>query len=282
MGKTHNNLKYFICHYFADQAWHDPDLASSIYVHVDLSKEPYNDKLNDNSIVTWLEDRSWKDPMKTFVGIGHYRKYLDVSKIDTLDSKKAYVHNEPQPMPARQMWHIYHSKEYLDEFLEQLKLADLKTYEAFNRWLDDPKTTRFCPMRDVMVLPKKSFCDWMVFAKRMATLALLTADKTKHLDIWQDKYQKRQPAFLLERLNSLWLTERSGLQLEDTPMIEKHIFSPAQRLFRSCVVAIQKDETNLDEWAKWHLDVCGFWKIVLFNDGCSEHVFPPGIHERVI
>lgn len=124
MGKTHNNLKHFICHYFADQAWNDPDLASSIYVHVDLSKEPYNDKLNDNSIVTWLEDRSWKDPMKTFVGIGHYRKYLDVSKIDTLDSNKAYVHNEPQPMPARQCWCMYHSKEYLDEFLEQLKLAD--------------------------------------------------------------------------------------------------------------------------------------------------------------
>lgn len=101
MGKTHNNLKYFICHYFADQAWHDPDLASSVYVHVDLSKEPYNDKLNDNSIVTWLEDRSWKDPMKTFIGIGHYRKYLDVSKIDILDSKKAYVHNEPQPAVPR-------------------------------------------------------------------------------------------------------------------------------------------------------------------------------------
>lgn len=109
-----------------------------------------------------------------------------------------------------------------------------------------------------MVLPKKSFCDWMKFAKRMSTLALLTAEKTKHLDIWQDRYQKRQPGFMMERLTSFWLSERSGLQLEDTPMIEKHIFSPVQRMFRSCVVAIQKDEANLDEWAKWHLDVCGF------------------------
>ena len=53
-------------------------------------------------------------------------------------------------------------------------------------------------------------------------------------------------------------------------------------LKRSCVVAIQRDERNLDEWARWHLDVCGFDAIFLFDDMCSEHVFPEDLRDRVL
>lgn len=38
------------------------------------------------------------------------------------------------------------------------------------------------------------------------------------------------------------------------------------KLSRYAVVAIQKDEPNVEEWAKWHLDVCGFSSIILFID----------------
>lgn len=61
MAKTHNNLKYFICHSFNDRGWDDPALSSAMYIHVDLSREKDNDKLNEMSIVTWLDGRSWRE-----------------------------------------------------------------------------------------------------------------------------------------------------------------------------------------------------------------------------
>lgn len=45
---------------------------------------------------------------------------------------------------------------------------------------------------------------------------------------------------------------------------------------KTCAVAIQKDEPNIVEWCKWHLDVCGFDKVFLFNDGCGPYDLPFG------
>ena len=47
------------------------------------------------------------------------------------------------------------------------------------------------------------------------------------------------------------------------------------------MVAIQREEVNLDEWARWHLDVCGFDSIFIFNDRCPEHVFPERLKGRI-
>lgn len=112
----HNNLQHFICHSFDDQGWHDPALAAAEFVHVDLSRETDNERLNEMSILSFLKTHTWKDPMKKFIGLGHYRRWLDLSSIDRLENGTAYVHFERQPMHLDKIWEVYHSKEYLDTF----------------------------------------------------------------------------------------------------------------------------------------------------------------------
>ena len=48
---------------------------------------------------------------------------------------------------------------------------------------------------------------------------------------------------------------------------------------KTCVVAIQKNETNLIEWSKWHLDICGFSNIFLYNHECGPYEY---LDKRVI
>lgn len=97
--KTHNKLKYFICHSFNDQAWQSPDLSRSTFAHVDLSGSRDNQYLNEMSILQILDSTAWKDIGKRFYGLGHYRRWLDIEKIEKLEDSRAYVHFEKQPMP---------------------------------------------------------------------------------------------------------------------------------------------------------------------------------------
>lgn len=145
----------------------------------------------------------------------------------------------------------------------------------------DEAQEKYCA-RNLLVLPKASFLKWLNFMRKMADIAQSTAVQLADSPIWQDKYQKRQPGFLLERIDAFWLSCMSGLKLQDTPVKELHIFSPYQRELRTCVVAVQRDEANIEEWCRWHLDVCKFSNVVLFNDRCPEQKLPDSIASRVI
>lgn len=153
--------------------------------------------------------------------------------------------------------------------------------DDFKAWLASPEAAEKYCARNLFVLPRKAFCAWTDFMGKMAKITMAAVTMLNNDPIWGDRYQKRQPGFLCERLTAFWMAKKSNLELIDTPMEERHEFSPYQRTLRTCVVAVQRDEANLDEWAKWHLDVCGFTKIVLYNDQCSEHVFPESLDSRI-
>lgn len=86
----------------------------------------------------------------------------------------------------------------------------------------------------------------------------------------------------MERLTAFWLMRRSKLKLVPVSKKELKVFSPYQRQVRSCAVLVQKNETNLDEWARWHLDVCGFSKVAVFNNECEPHKFPADLEDRIL
>ena len=56
----------------------------------------------------------------------------------------------------------------------------------------------------------------------------------------------------------------------------------ASKLDNYAVVAIQKDEPNVEEWAKWHLDVCGFTHVFLFNDQDDPVPLPSCLDKKVV
>lgn len=280
--RTHNNLTYYICHSFADQAWREPELDLATFVHVDVSRTKHNENINELGILEFLDNISWRDPAKHFYGLGHYRRWLDITTVDKLENGKAYVHIEPQPGKLIDIWAIYHSKEYLEKFFDLLREDDKALAEQIFAWMNNEEASKMFCARNLFIMPKASFMAWQKFMKNMRKLALKAKAKMPASPIWRDQYQKRQPGFLLERMTAFWLAEKSGLELVDTKMKELKMFSPYQRKLRTCLVAIQYEEKNLDEWARWHLDICKFDKIVLYNDRCEEHEFPEDLASRVI
>lgn len=114
-------------------------------------------------MLTWLDGRAWKEPAKKWAGIGHYRRWIDLDSIEKLDKSCAYICNEPQPACPRAVWETYHSKEWLDRFLKQLRSYSAKLCKEFIEWLDSNETTKLCPTRNLVLLPKADFCKLLDF-----------------------------------------------------------------------------------------------------------------------
>ena len=82
-------------------------------------------------------------------------------------------------------------------------------------------------------MPTDSFVEWAVFMKTMQSLMRPLVEKMRAgkyvLDgksIMDDRYHKRTPGFLCERLTAFWLAKKSGLKLKSVRVKHADVQSP--------------------------------------------------------
>lgn len=243
-------LVHFVVHSFKDcvkemfDGFYSP---SSIYI--DLSKVPLNEQFNECSIVD--SDDIWNclsrhyydvdengevvydhDCSPLYVALGQYRRVLDFKEED-LEEKTALVDIEPQPLPLWKIWHVYHCAQFFSDFMSILDIYDRQLRLEFGNWLADNEAAKSYCARNLFCMPTDSFVEWTLFMKTMQNLMHPLVEKMKAgkyvLDgksIMDDRYHKRTPGFLCERLTAFWLARKSGLKLKSMPVKYADVQSP--------------------------------------------------------
>ena len=243
-------LVHFVVHSFKDYV---QEMFDGFYtpsnIHLDLSGVPLNEHFNECSIVD--SDEMWKclsrhhydvdengevvydhDCSPLFAALGQYRRMLDFKEED-LDESTALVDIEPQPLPLWKIWSVYHCAQFFSDFMCILDIYDRQLRLEFGNWLADPEAANSYCARNLFCVPTDSFAEWASFMKTMQHLMHPLVEKMKAgkyiLDgksIADDRYHKRTPGFLCERLTAFWLAKKSGLTLKSVPVKQANVHSP--------------------------------------------------------
>jgi len=194
-----------------------------------------NEHYNECSIVD--SDEMWKClNQHDFAALGQYRRLLDFKEED-LDEQTALVDIEPQPLPLWKIWSVYHCAQFFSDFMTILDIYDRQLRLEFGNWLADPEAAKSYCARNLFCVPISSFAEWASFMRTMQHLMHPLVEKMKAgkymLDgksIADDRYHKRTPGFMCERLTAFWLARKSGLKLKNMPVKQVPAYSPYQRV----------------------------------------------------
>lgn len=85
--------------------------------------------------------------------------------------------------------------------------------------------------RNIFVATGSLFKEWLAYVRDCIDVNHAICKLSSSSPIWDDKYQKRQPAFVIERMTSLWLytKQQQGYKLDIKPYMTLDIDSPYQR-----------------------------------------------------
>lgn len=246
-------LVHFVVHSFKDFV---EEMFGGFYppssIHLDLSKTPLNAQFNECSIVdsddmwTYISQHHYDvdengdvlhdfDCSPQYIALGQYRRLLDFKEED-LDPKTALVDIEPQPLPLWKIWSVYHCAQFFSDFMCILDIYDRQLRLEFGNWLADNEAAKSYCGRNLFCMKTDSFVEWALFMKTMQQLMHPLVEKMKAgkyilngKSIMDDRYHKRTPGFLCERLTAFWLAKKSGLRLKSMPVKQVAMDSPYQR-----------------------------------------------------
>lgn len=220
MGLTQTTL---VCHSFDDGQESNELFQTGDCRHVRLDGYPLNANFNEASVVDWVDEHGIPDA--DFVGLAHYRRRLLVREPA---AGRKYVRMEVQPMPLGVIWCYYHSEKFMKAFLDAWDEAAPGGAEQFYRYLVDQSSRFRYKARNLFLLERSDFEEWIRLMKEVRKPLERAMEATKADPIWSDRYQKRQPGFVCERITS-WFLDRLPKECVDAPYAEIQVESPYQR-----------------------------------------------------
>lgn len=218
-------LMHLVAHSFEDSLERlAPHLFRLPFVHLHLENWDFNWFLNESCIA----DMDIPAEDVDFVALSHYRRILDTHGWEKLSSQQCFAVNEPQLGTLRMTYDLYHCPKFLDAFLARVpdELAGM-LHEFFGSF----QAAQQFYARSMFLLPKSKFLEWQTFMSSMHKVMCSLAHENSQLQLFpqNDRYQRRQGAFLSERLTSFWLRELSGLEVIPRSYTLLDIPSPYQR-----------------------------------------------------
>lgn len=136
-------------------------------------------------------------------------------------------------MPLWKIWYVYHCAQFLLDFLSVLDIYDRQLHLELAYWLADNEAAESYCARNLLCMPTYSFVEWASFMRTMQSLMHPLVEKMKAgkyvlggKSIMDDRYHKRTPGFLCERLTAFWLAKKSGLKLKSVPVKQADVQSP--------------------------------------------------------
>ena len=220
MGLTQTTI---VCHSFDDGQEGNELFSTGDCKHVRLDGYPLNANFNEASVVDWVDEHGIPDT--DFVGLAHYRRRLMVR--EPVAGRK-YVRMEVQPMPLGVIWCYYHSEKFMKTFLDAWDEAAKGHAEQFYKYLVDPLSRFRYKARNLFLLERSDFVEWTRLMKEVRGPLEKAMEATKDDPIWSDRYQRRQPGFVCERITS-WFLDKLPKECIDAPYAEIPVESPYQR-----------------------------------------------------
>lgn len=192
-----------VCHFFRDKGWDDPRMTGPNFVHADLSKYPRNDVWNDADVWTWVGENPGMVLGDT-VQVCGYRKRLEEGPEPAEGHARAFLMK--QPWDLERTWDYYHCPEFLR--------AAYALFPGLNEFMKSETRMAYGSMFELRKADFDRFAAFMLRARKAAEPLLSMDFRVGGVPIQSDRYQRRQPAFLMERLAAFWLQRLSGLAVD--------------------------------------------------------------------
>lgn len=186
-----------------------------------------NPYLNEATAIYWMINNFMLLENPDFVGLCHYRRYLDLSSIDP-SQDTIYCNVIKNPVSVGNAFSLYHNKTDLDIFFNIFKSQfDYTTSLRFGFYLNNLITVR----SNIFLMPNNLFFEYSDFIVK--NIFMMKDYMMNNLNLeTRDQYQKRAMGFIIERLTGFWILDKNnnGVSIVNTPLIEVDITSPYQRI----------------------------------------------------
>lgn len=103
------------------------------------------------------------------------------------------------------MFNLYHNKDYYDMFRSMFLNSRHGFLEKYQKLFDEHMDGNIMFRCNMFIMPKSMFKRYIEYVKACSEIAMCTWDMIEDYEIIDDKYQRRMPGFMLERMTSLFL-----------------------------------------------------------------------------